>query len=111
MGSAGDLIYRGTERCDKIWSKVGLFIVIVTCLLTPVSVLYKNPRYFYAESGFADGGDLYSHFVEANHVKDQLRNGIVNFWFNQASLGYPMFTAYQPLPCFLMAIAMLALER
>ncbi len=87
------------------------FIVAITCLATPISVLFHSPKYLYSPIGFADGGDMYSHIAEAIHLKELLQNGTTNFWFDQVSLGYPMFTAYQPLPCFFVAFVMALFDR
>lgn len=91
--------------------ELGKFVVAFTCILTPLAVYYRNPKYLCSNEGFADGGDLYSHFIESFHIKENLQNGITNFWFNQTTLGYPLFTAYQPLPGFFVAICMVLFER
>ena len=91
--------------------RIGTFVVTFTCIMTPLSVIYHNPRYFFTSEAFADGGDLYSHFTEAHYIKETLRNGGTNFWFSHAALGYPLITAYQPLPGFFVAICMLCFER
>ena len=101
-----------TNCCtENSWGTLGTIVMTITSLLTPLTVLYHNPRYLFSMTGFADGGDMYSHFAEAVHVKEQMENGIFNFWFDQVSLGYPMFTAYQPLPCFLIASLMTVFQR
>ena len=106
-----------TDNKQSTWLKsmeleqIGNFVMKLTCVMTPLSIFYHNPRYLYSSEGFADGGDLYSHFTEANHIKETMKNFDTNFWFRQAALGYPMFTAYQPLPGFFIAICMLLFER
>ena len=52
-----------------------------------------------------DGGDLYSHYVEAEAVADLIRDRSSSFWFEHISHGYPLFTAYMPLPSILAAAA------
>ena len=105
------------SRGQRTWllsmefKQVGTLVVIITCMITPFSVIYHNPRYFFSSEGFADGGDLYSHFTEANFIKETIQNGGTNFWFSHSALGYPMFTAYQPFPEFFIAVCMLFFER
>lgn len=41
-----------------------------------------------------DGGDLYSHWIEAMAVADLIRDRSSSFWFEHVSHGYPLFTAY-----------------
>ena len=100
-----------SPQADMTLERLGTFVMMFTCILTPLSVFYNNPRYLYASEGFADGGDLYSHFTEANYIKEALQKGITNFWFSDATLGYPLITAYQPLPGFFVAIFMVLFER
>ena len=80
-------------------------------LLGLCSMSWVNPDYLSSPTGYADGGDMYSHIAEALHLKELIQNRTSNFWYDKATLGYPMFTAYHPLPCFLTALNMLLLER
>ena len=63
--------------------------------------------YVWPQSPWAlpDGGDLYSHYVEAEAVADLIRDRSSSFWFEHISHGYPLFTAYMPLPSILSAAA------
>lgn len=61
-------------------------------------VLNANP-YLTSTSGYADGGDMYSHQVEALYLKELLQRGTTDLWFDEVTLGYPFFLAYHPFPC------------
>jgi len=61
-------------------------------------VLNSNP-YLTSSSGYADGGDMYSHQVEVLYLKELLQNGTTDLWFDEVTLGYPFFLAYHPFPC------------
>lgn len=43
------------------------------------------------------GLDLYSHLAEAERVRDALKSGDLDLWFEAQNLGYPLFRAYPPL--------------
>lgn len=73
-----------------------LFSVSISLFLA--LVLNSNP-YLTSKSGYADGGDMYSHQVEALYLKELLRNGTTDLWFDEITLGYPFFVAYHPFPC------------
>eukprot|EP00794_Sanderia_malayensis_P011056 gene11056-12223_t len=63
-------------------------MVVITCLAVPLSLIYYNPSYLLSETGYADGGDMYSHIIEAIHLKERLENGASDFWFDKVSLGF-----------------------
>ena len=50
---------------------------------------------------------MYSHQVEALHLKELLESGTTDLWFDKSALGYPIFLAYAPLPCLLNASFMI----
>ena len=79
--------------------------------IIPISVFVVNPPYLTSATGYAIGGHIYMHMVEAIKVKDLLRNLTTNFWFDGSSLGYPMFMKSHPLSCISTAIVMLLTER
>ena len=69
----------------------------------------SNP-YLTSNAGYADGGDMYSHQVEALYLKELLQSGTTDLWFDEVTLGYPFFLAYHPLPCLLNSSLMILTE-
>ena len=84
--------------------------VLAVSLSIPVSLFVNGSNYLTSWTGYADGGDMYSHIVEALHVKSELQRGSMDFWFAGCTLGYPMFLAYQPLPCLFVGSLMAVTE-
>lgn len=72
-------------------------------------VLNSNP-YLTSATGYADGGDMYSHQVEALYLKELLQSGATDFWFDEVTLGYPYFLTYHPFPCLFTSILMILTE-
>ena len=96
-----------SPQADMTLERLGTFCDDVSRASWPLYLYFTTTQdILYASEGFADGGDLYSHFTEANYIKEALQKGITNFWFSDATLGYPLITAYQPLPGFFVAIFM-----
>lgn len=115
-GMIGDVPINSAEEAElqiavTFWENIHFFVMLTTCWLTPLAVICHNPDYLHSSTGYADGGDMYSHIAEAIHLKELLESDTLNFWYYQVSLGYPMFTAYQPLPCFFIASAMVLFSR
>lgn len=75
-----------------------LVLFSVSSSLFVALALNSNP-YLTSTSGYADGGDMYSHQVEALYLKELLQNGTTDLWFDGVTLGYPFFLAYHPFPC------------
>ena len=50
---------------------------------------------------------MYSHQVEALYLKELLKRGTTDLWFDELAWGYPIFLAYAPLPCLLNASFMI----
>ena len=80
------------------------FIVLFSSSLSFFFSLVSNSNPFLtSNTGYADGGDMYSHQVEALYLKELLEGGTTDLWFDELTLGYPIFLAYVPLPCLLNA--------
>lgn len=90
---------------------LSLIIVLAASASIPLALLYHSSNYLTSAFGLADGGDMYSHFTEALHLKQQLQQGKTDLWYDGVTLGYPIFLAYQPLPCCVTATFMAMLER
>ena len=65
------------------------------------SLVSNSNSYLTSNTGYAHGGDMYSHQVEALYLKELLQSGTTDLWFDELTLGYPFFLAYHPLPCLL----------
>ena len=87
------------------------FIVGLASLTVPLAIWYTNPLYLVDGNGYANGGNMYSHLAEILHLKESLKNGSSNFWFDQTALGYPMFMSHQLVPGFATATVILLFER
>ena len=71
------------------------------------SLVSNSNSYLTSNTGYAHGGDMYSHQVEALYLKELLESGTTDLWFDELTLGYPLFLAYHPLPCLLNACLMI----
>ena len=71
------------------------------------SLVSNSNPFLTSNTGYADGGDMYSHQVEALYLKELLQSGTTDLWFDELTLGYPLFLAYHPLPCLLNASLMI----
>ena len=74
------------------------------------SLVSNSNSYLTSNTGYAQGGDMYSHQVEALYLKELLESGTTDLWFDELTLGYPLFLAYHPLPCLLNASLMILAE-
>lgn len=90
---------------------LSLIIVLAASASVPLALLHHSSNYLTSAYGLADGGDMYSHFTEALHVKQQLQRRETDLWYDGVTVGYPIFLAYQPLPCSITAAFMALLER
>lgn len=86
-----------------------LVLFSVSSSLFLALALNSNP-YLTSTSGYADGGDMYSHQVEALYLKELLQNGTTDLWFDEVTLGYPYFLAYHPFPCLFTSSLMILTE-
>ena len=86
-----------------------LVLFSVSCSVFVALCFEANP-YLTSRGGYADGGDMYSHQVEALYVKDLLQSGTTDFWFDEVTLGYPLFLGYHPFPCLFTAVMMVLTE-
>lgn len=100
-----------SKQNNDIPSWLSLFIVASVSASVPLSVVLFSSKYLTSETGFADGGDMYSHITEALYIKEQFQLGKTDLWYSGVTLGYPILMAYQPLPCLITAITMIAAER
>lgn len=105
--SSDDQVTREAVDLPKWLAYLTVFTV---SLSVPVTLYVNGSNYLTSTTGFADGGDMYSHITEALHVKTVLQRGITDFWFSDVTLGYPMFLAYHPLPCLLVGSLMAVTE-
>ena len=71
------------------------------------SLVSNSNSYLTSNTGYAHGGDMYSHQVEALYLKELLESGTTDLWFDELALGYPIFLAYALLPCLLNASFMI----
>ena len=71
--------------------------------------LNSNP-YLTSNTGYASGGDMYSHQVETLYLKELLQSGTTDLWFDEVTLGYPFFLAYHPFPCLFTSSLMIVTE-
>ena len=84
------------------------FIVLFSTSSSSFFSLVSNSNPFLtSDTGYMDGGDMYSHQVEALYLKQLLESGTTDLWFDELTLGYPFFLAYHPLPCLLNASLMI----
>ena len=74
------------------------------------SLVSNSNPFLSSNTGYAHGGDMYSHQVEALYLKELLQSGTTDLWFDELTLGYPLFLAYHPLPCLLNASLMILAE-
>ena len=87
------------------------FIVLLSTSSSFFFSLVSNSNPFLtSNTGYMDGGDMYSHQVEALYLKELLGSGTTDLWFDELTLGYPLFLAYHPLPCLLNASLMILAE-
>lgn len=105
-----DLSEQPREEAEDLPRWLAYLTVIAVSLSVPVSLSLNGSSYLSSSTGYGDGGDMYSHIVEALHVKTVLQHGVTDFWFANCTLGYPMFLAYHPLPCLLVGTLMAATE-
>lgn len=99
-----------TDERDNIPQWLSLLIVLsVSSTIFLALVLNCNP-YLTSEIGYADGGDMYSHQIEILYLKELLQSGATDFWFDEVTLGYPFFLAYNPFPCLVTSILMILTE-
>lgn len=61
-------------------------------------------------SGLPGGADLPSHLAEALALARSVQRGDLELWFDGVAFGYPLFSAYPPLPTALLALALGALD-
>ena len=88
-----------------------IFIVLFSTSSSFFFSLVSNSNPFLtSNTGYAHGGDMYSHQVEALYLKELLQSGTTDLWFDELTLGYPFFLAYHPLPCLLNASLMILAE-
>ncbi|XP_048588523.1 uncharacterized protein LOC116617869 isoform X2 [Nematostella vectensis] len=104
-----DPVACGGTSCD-IPKWLSYLLVFASSASIPLSLVTHSNHFLQSPEGYADGGDLYSHFVEACHVRTLLKQGVTDFWFDGLTLGYPLILAYQPLPMLLSAFAMMITE-
>ncbi|CAH3185178.1 unnamed protein product, partial [Porites lobata] len=94
-----------TEFDIPLWLS---FVVLISTSSSFFFSLVSNSNPFLtSNTGYADGGDMYSHQVEALYLKELLQGGTTDLWFDELTLGYPFFLAYHPLPCLLNASLMI----
>ena len=93
-----------TEFDIPLWLS---FVVLISTSSSFFFSLVSNSNPFLtSNTGYAHGGDMYSHQVEALYLKELLQGGTIDLWFDELTLGYPLFLAYHPLPCLLNASLM-----
>ena len=94
-----------TEFDIPLWLS---FVVLISTSSSFFFSLVSNSNPFLtSNTGYAHGGDMYSHQVEALYLKELLQGGTTDLWFDELTLGYPFFLAYHPLPCLLNASLMI----
>ncbi|XP_068686383.1 uncharacterized protein [Montipora foliosa] len=96
------------ENDIPLWLSL-LILFSVSLSLFLALVLNSNP-YLTSTTGYADGGDMYSHQVEALYLKELLQNGSTDLWFDEITLGYPFLLAYHPFPCLFTSVLMILTE-
>ena len=102
-------VYTKTREIDiPRWLSL-LVLISVSLSLFLALGLNSNP-YLTSRTGFADGGDMYSHQVEALYLKELLQSGTTDLWFDEVTLGYPFFLAYHPFPCLFTSSLMMLTE-
>lgn len=90
---------------------LSLLVLISASLSLFLALALNSNPYLTSTTGYADGGDMYSHQVEVLYLKELLQNGTTDLWFDEVTLGYPFFLAYQPFPCLFTSSLMMLTER
>lgn len=110
MGNFSTSCQKSATDGDDIPQWFSLLIVLSVSSSVFLGLAINCNPYLTSETGYADGGDMYSHQIEILYLKEILQSGATDFWFDEVTLGYPLFLAYSPFPCLVTSITMILTE-
>jgi len=99
------------DHPDDIPSWLSTGILSIFFILLPVNVYIDNPTYITSQTGYPNGGHVFTRIQEAVHVKQLIQNMTFNFWNSDAALGYPLFMGTAPLSTVTLSCVFLLFDR